>query len=148
MGINISMIWILWNCQLRLGINNYQYYQTVTHSLCVFSAERFGKKLEELCRERGALKLGLPSRQPSVALFLERLRQAVHSALQRADCSQGRSVCQSDQQRLHGSISQTADTFLSFFLFLKTRLMCSFHVPMLCQRLLQNYSNISKVSKQ
>uniref|UniRef100_A0A3Q1EXU0 DISC1 scaffold protein n=1 Tax=Acanthochromis polyacanthus TaxID=80966 RepID=A0A3Q1EXU0_9TELE len=52
------------------------------------AAERFGKKLEELCRERGALQLGLPSRQPSVALFLERLRQVVHSALQRADCSQ------------------------------------------------------------
>ncbi|XP_038593384.1 disrupted in schizophrenia 1 protein isoform X1 [Micropterus salmoides] len=51
------------------------------------AAERFGKKLEELCRERGALKLGLPSRQPSVALFLERLRQVVHSALQRADSS-------------------------------------------------------------
>ncbi|KAM9847496.1 disrupted in schizophrenia 1 protein [Aulostomus maculatus] len=54
------------------------------------AAERFGKKLEELCRERGALKLGLPSRQPSVALFLERLRQVVHSALQRADVSQHR----------------------------------------------------------
>uniref|UniRef100_A0A3Q3IS70 DISC1 scaffold protein n=1 Tax=Monopterus albus TaxID=43700 RepID=A0A3Q3IS70_MONAL len=50
--------------------------------------ERFGKKLEELCRERGALLLGLPSRQPSVAQFLERLRQVVHSALQKADCSQ------------------------------------------------------------
>ncbi|CAN9499980.1 unnamed protein product [Ophioblennius macclurei] len=54
------------------------------------AAERFGKKLEELCRERGALKLGLPSRQPGVALFLERLRQVVHGALQRADCSQRR----------------------------------------------------------
>ncbi|KAF7219674.1 disrupted in schizophrenia 1 protein isoform X2 [Nothobranchius furzeri] len=52
------------------------------------AAERFGKKLEELCRERGALKLGLPSRQPSVALFLERLRQVVHGAIQRNDCSQ------------------------------------------------------------
>ncbi|XP_071337212.1 disrupted in schizophrenia 1 protein [Trachinotus anak] len=51
------------------------------------AAERFGKKLEELCRERGALQLGLPSRQPSVALFLERLTQVVHSALQRADCT-------------------------------------------------------------
>lgn len=57
-------------------------------------AERFGKKLEELCRERGALKLGLPSRQPSVALFLEQLRQVVHGALQRADCGQCRSVTQ------------------------------------------------------
>uniref|UniRef100_A0A665WNH5 DISC1 scaffold protein n=1 Tax=Echeneis naucrates TaxID=173247 RepID=A0A665WNH5_ECHNA len=52
------------------------------------AAERFGKKLEELCRERGALQLGLPSRQPSVALFLERLTQVVHTALQRADCTQ------------------------------------------------------------
>ncbi|XP_061602061.1 disrupted in schizophrenia 1 protein isoform X3 [Cololabis saira] len=52
------------------------------------AAERFGKKLEELCRERGALKLGLPSRQPSVAMFLQRLTQVVHSALRRADCSQ------------------------------------------------------------
>uniref|UniRef100_A0A3P8UB55 DISC1 scaffold protein n=1 Tax=Amphiprion percula TaxID=161767 RepID=A0A3P8UB55_AMPPE len=58
------------------------------------AAERFGKKLEELCRERGALQLGLPSRQPSVALFLERLRQVVHSALQRSDCSQRRPVTQ------------------------------------------------------
>ncbi|XP_008300027.1 disrupted in schizophrenia 1 protein [Stegastes partitus] len=60
------------------------------------AAERFGKKLEELCRERGALKLGLPSRQPSVALFLERLRQVVHSALQRADCSQRREGAELD----------------------------------------------------
>ncbi|KAK5611441.1 hypothetical protein CRENBAI_016668 [Crenichthys baileyi] len=52
------------------------------------AAERFGKKLEELCRERGVLKLGLPSREPSVALFLERLTTVVDSALQRADCSQ------------------------------------------------------------
>ncbi|XP_051816043.1 disrupted in schizophrenia 1 protein isoform X2 [Acanthochromis polyacanthus] len=60
------------------------------------AAERFGKKLEELCRERGALQLGLPSRQPSVALFLERLRQVVHSALQRADCSQRREGAEPD----------------------------------------------------
>ncbi|XP_044070806.1 disrupted in schizophrenia 1 protein isoform X2 [Siniperca chuatsi] len=60
------------------------------------AAERFGKKLEELCRERGTLKLGLPSRQPSVALFLERLRQVVHSALQRADCSQCREGVEPD----------------------------------------------------
>ncbi|KAM6997542.1 disrupted in schizophrenia 1 protein [Tautogolabrus adspersus] len=51
------------------------------------AAERFGKKLEELCRDRGALKLGLPSTQPSVALFLQRLTQVVYSALQRTDCS-------------------------------------------------------------
>ncbi|XP_075875093.1 disrupted in schizophrenia 1 protein isoform X2 [Nelusetta ayraudi] len=50
------------------------------------AAERFGKKLEELGKERGALKLGLPSTQPSVARFLERLRLVVHSALQRAQC--------------------------------------------------------------
>ncbi|KAK2824080.1 hypothetical protein Q5P01_021255 [Channa striata] len=56
------------------------------------AAERFGKKLEELCKERGALQLGLPSRQPSVAQFLERLRHVVDSALQKADCSQ-HSVC-------------------------------------------------------
>ncbi|XP_047207709.1 disrupted in schizophrenia 1 protein isoform X3 [Girardinichthys multiradiatus] len=68
------------------------------------AAERFGKKLEELCRERGALKLGLPSREPSVALFLESLTKVVHSALQGADCSQcsregseADSVEQSDQ---------------------------------------------------
>lgn len=67
-------------------------------------AERFGKKLEELCRERSALKLGLPSRQPSVALFLERLRQVVHGALQRADCGQCRSVTQhTDGESSHGS---------------------------------------------
>ncbi|XP_040906191.1 disrupted in schizophrenia 1 protein [Toxotes jaculatrix] len=60
------------------------------------AAERFGKKLEELCKERGALQLGLPSRQPSVALFLEQLRQVVHSALQRADCSQRREAAEPD----------------------------------------------------
>uniref|UniRef100_A0A8C8DWR5 DISC1 scaffold protein n=1 Tax=Oryzias sinensis TaxID=183150 RepID=A0A8C8DWR5_9TELE len=56
------------------------------------AAERFGKKLEELCSERAALKLGLPSRQPSVSLFLERLRLAVHSALHRTDAAQSRSA--------------------------------------------------------
>ncbi|KAF6725573.1 Disrupted in schizophrenia 1 protein [Oryzias melastigma] len=54
------------------------------------AAERFRKKLEELCSERGALELGLPSRQPSVSVFLERLRQVVHGALQRTDCGQSR----------------------------------------------------------
>ncbi|XP_055018935.1 disrupted in schizophrenia 1 protein [Boleophthalmus pectinirostris] len=48
-------------------------------------AERFGKKLEELCRERGALRLGLPSRQPAVSQFLQRLSLVVNSALQRTD---------------------------------------------------------------
>lgn len=77
------------------------FLRVVQHvSMCVL-AERFGKKLEELCRERGALKLGLPSRQPSVALFLERLRQVVHSALQRADCCQCRSVIQHWKQGFH-----------------------------------------------
>lgn len=60
------------------------------------AAERFGKKLEELCRERGALQLGLPSRRPSVAQFLDRLRHVVHSALQRADCSQSREGAEPD----------------------------------------------------
>uniref|UniRef100_A0A8C6TEN0 DISC1 scaffold protein n=1 Tax=Neogobius melanostomus TaxID=47308 RepID=A0A8C6TEN0_9GOBI len=49
------------------------------------AAERFGKKLEELCRERGTLRLGLPSRQPAVAQFLQRLSAVVNSALQRTD---------------------------------------------------------------
>ncbi|XP_061645160.1 disrupted in schizophrenia 1 protein isoform X2 [Phyllopteryx taeniolatus] len=60
------------------------------------AAERFGKKLEELYKERGALKLGLPSRQPSVALFLQRLREVVQSALHRADSSQPRSGAEFD----------------------------------------------------
>ncbi|CAK6951784.1 disrupted in schizophrenia 1 protein [Scomber scombrus] len=60
------------------------------------AAERFGKKLEELCRERGSLKLGLPSRQHSVALFLERLRQVVHSALQWAECGHRRENAEPD----------------------------------------------------
>ncbi|XP_054456242.1 disrupted in schizophrenia 1 protein [Anoplopoma fimbria] len=68
------------------------------------AAERFGKKLEELCRERGTLKLGLPSRQPSVALFLERLRQVVHSALQRADCSQCRETVEADARERSDSL--------------------------------------------
>uniref|UniRef100_A0A668AK38 DISC1 scaffold protein n=1 Tax=Myripristis murdjan TaxID=586833 RepID=A0A668AK38_9TELE len=62
------------------------------------TAERFGKKLEELCKERGALKLGLPSKQPNVALFLDRLKQAVHSALQRTDSSQCRSVTRAGER--------------------------------------------------
>ncbi|KAI4812821.1 hypothetical protein KUCAC02_024188 [Chaenocephalus aceratus] len=73
------------------------------------AAERFGKKLEELCRERGALKLGLPSRQPSVALFLERLRQVVHSALQRADCSQCRKDVEQDAGERSPDPGETAD---------------------------------------
>ncbi|XP_068182738.1 disrupted in schizophrenia 1 protein isoform X2 [Antennarius striatus] len=60
------------------------------------AAERFGKKLEELCQERDALKLELPSRQPCVALFLERLSQAVHSVLQRASSGQCREVAEPD----------------------------------------------------
>uniref|UniRef100_H3C121 DISC1 scaffold protein n=1 Tax=Tetraodon nigroviridis TaxID=99883 RepID=H3C121_TETNG len=61
-------------------------------------AERFGKKLEELSGERGALKLG-PSTQPSVALFLQRLRQAANSALQRPDCGQFRASPDAAEQR-------------------------------------------------
>uniref|UniRef100_A0AAV2JLB1 Uncharacterized protein n=1 Tax=Knipowitschia caucasica TaxID=637954 RepID=A0AAV2JLB1_KNICA len=49
------------------------------------AAERFGKKLEELHRERSALRLGLPSRQPPVAQLLQRLSLVVNSALQRTD---------------------------------------------------------------
>ncbi|XP_030628127.1 disrupted in schizophrenia 1 protein [Chanos chanos] len=49
------------------------------------TAERFGKKLEELRKERASLKPGLPSRHPSVCGFLERLQTAVHTALQRTD---------------------------------------------------------------
>lgn len=49
------------------------------------TAERFGKKLEELRRERATLKPGLPSRHPEVTGFLERLRTAVHSATHRTD---------------------------------------------------------------
>ncbi|XP_054654511.1 disrupted in schizophrenia 1 protein isoform X2 [Dunckerocampus dactyliophorus] len=60
------------------------------------AAERFGKKIEELCRERAALKLGLPSRQPTVALFLERLRQVVQGALQRTDICHHRSSADPD----------------------------------------------------
>ncbi|XP_039504847.1 disrupted in schizophrenia 1 protein [Pimephales promelas] len=49
------------------------------------TAERFGKKLEDLRRERATLKPGLPSRHPEVTAFLERLRTAVHSAIHRTD---------------------------------------------------------------
>ncbi|XP_052428741.1 disrupted in schizophrenia 1 protein isoform X2 [Carassius gibelio] len=47
-----------------------------------YDTEHFGKKLEELRRERATLKPGLPSRHPEVSGFLERLRAAVH----RTDC--------------------------------------------------------------
>uniref|UniRef100_A0A3Q0RCA5 DISC1 scaffold protein n=1 Tax=Amphilophus citrinellus TaxID=61819 RepID=A0A3Q0RCA5_AMPCI len=67
------------------------------------AAERFGKKLEELSRERSTLELGLPSQQPSVALFLERLRQAVHGALQRGDCGQHGSVTPDAGERADSS---------------------------------------------
>uniref|UniRef100_A0A672NVZ7 Disrupted in schizophrenia 1 protein-like n=1 Tax=Sinocyclocheilus grahami TaxID=75366 RepID=A0A672NVZ7_SINGR len=49
------------------------------------TAERFGKKLEELRRERATLKPGLPSRHPELTGFLERLRTAVHSVIHRTD---------------------------------------------------------------
>ncbi|KAL4641346.1 disrupted in schizophrenia 1 protein [Arapaima gigas] len=48
------------------------------------TAEHFGNKLEELRRERSSLTLGLPSRHPTVARFLERLRVRVQSTLRRA----------------------------------------------------------------
>lgn len=81
-------------CYLKLLVNKWTPLAHVFLHVCgcLFAAERFGTKLEELCRERSSLELGLPSQQPSVALFLERLRQAVHSALQRGDCGQRRSV--------------------------------------------------------
>uniref|UniRef100_A0A6Q2X1M5 DISC1 scaffold protein n=1 Tax=Esox lucius TaxID=8010 RepID=A0A6Q2X1M5_ESOLU len=53
------------------------------------SAERFDKKLEELGRERGSLRLVLPSRLPSIALFLQRLREAVHTSLSRMEDQRG-----------------------------------------------------------
>uniref|UniRef100_A0A671LFE1 Disrupted in schizophrenia 1 protein-like n=1 Tax=Sinocyclocheilus anshuiensis TaxID=1608454 RepID=A0A671LFE1_9TELE len=49
------------------------------------TAERFGKKLEELRRERATLKPGLPSRHPELTGFLQRLRTAVHSVIHRTD---------------------------------------------------------------
>ncbi|XP_042625465.1 disrupted in schizophrenia 1 protein-like isoform X1 [Cyprinus carpio] len=49
------------------------------------TAEHFGKKLEELRRERAMLKPGLPSRHPELTGFLERLRTAVHSVIHRTD---------------------------------------------------------------
>lgn len=91
---------------LKLVVFSFSMLLYVIQCVCVcVLAERFGKKLEELCRERGALKLGLPSRQPSVALFLEQLRQVVHSALQRTDCGRCRSVTQ--QGNFHDPINIT-----------------------------------------
>ncbi|XP_052006612.1 disrupted in schizophrenia 1 protein-like [Xyrauchen texanus] len=49
------------------------------------TAEHFGRQLEELRRERVTLKPGLPSRHPEVCGFLECLRTAVESALQRTN---------------------------------------------------------------
>uniref|UniRef100_A0A3P8W4R9 DISC1 scaffold protein n=1 Tax=Cynoglossus semilaevis TaxID=244447 RepID=A0A3P8W4R9_CYNSE len=74
------------------------------------AAERFGKKLEELNKERGDLQLGLPSLQPCVALFLERLRQVVNSALQRAEYGQRREGAGADggerSESLQGPLHQ------------------------------------------
>ncbi|XP_055026064.2 disrupted in schizophrenia 1 protein isoform X2 [Misgurnus anguillicaudatus] len=47
------------------------------------AAERFGKKLDDLRRERATLNPALPSRHPAVSEYLQQLRTAVHSALQR-----------------------------------------------------------------
>ncbi|XP_048861746.1 disrupted in schizophrenia 1 protein-like isoform X2 [Brienomyrus brachyistius] len=48
------------------------------------TAERFGRKLDELRQERSTLVRGLPSKHPSVSRLLERLLVAVRSALQGA----------------------------------------------------------------
>ncbi|KAL1263660.1 hypothetical protein QQF64_006399, partial [Cirrhinus molitorella] len=70
------------------------------------TAERFGKKLEELRRERATLKPGLPSRHPEVTGFLERLRTAVHSVIHRTEphCRQNGEL--SDDQGSGGSQSR------------------------------------------
>nr|XP_055026064.1 disrupted in schizophrenia 1 protein isoform X2 [Misgurnus anguillicaudatus] len=47
------------------------------------AAERFGKKLDDLRRELATLNPALPSRHPAVSEYLQQLRTAVHSALQR-----------------------------------------------------------------
>ncbi|KAF4106138.1 hypothetical protein G5714_013800 [Onychostoma macrolepis] len=62
------------------------------------TAERFGKKLEELRRERATLKPGLPSRHPEVTGFLERLRTAVHSVIHRTDTDCRQNGDSSDDQ--------------------------------------------------
>ncbi|XP_067093129.1 disrupted in schizophrenia 1 protein [Osmerus mordax] len=66
------------------------------------SAERFGKKLDELSGERARLQLDLPSRQPGVSLLLQRLGHALHSTLRRTqDATEGRDadLVQVPQQR-------------------------------------------------
>ncbi|XP_016314136.1 disrupted in schizophrenia 1 protein isoform X2 [Sinocyclocheilus anshuiensis] len=70
------------------------------------TAERFGKKLEELRRERATLKPGLPSRHPELTGFLQRLRTAVHSVIHRTDthCRQNGEL--SDDQGSGSSQSQ------------------------------------------
>ncbi|XP_050982183.1 disrupted in schizophrenia 1 protein [Labeo rohita] len=73
------------------------------------TAERFGKKLEELRRERATLKPGLPSRHPEVAGFLERLRTAVHSVIHRTH-AQCRQNGESSDDRGSGSSQSRART--------------------------------------
>ncbi|XP_059372937.1 disrupted in schizophrenia 1 protein-like isoform X2 [Carassius carassius] len=76
------------------------------------TAERFGKKLEELRRERAMLKPGLPSRRPELAGFLERLRTAVHSVIHRTHthCRQNGEL--SDDQGSGSSQPRTRETLL------------------------------------
>ncbi|KAG7462840.1 hypothetical protein MATL_G00188910 [Megalops atlanticus] len=73
------------------------------------TAERFGKKLEELRRERSSLKLGLPSRHPAVARFLERLRAGVQSALQETVASDAGESQEPPREQRRGS-SQTGES--------------------------------------
>ncbi|XP_026133605.1 disrupted in schizophrenia 1 protein-like isoform X1 [Carassius auratus] len=76
------------------------------------TAERFGKKLEELRRERAMLKPGLPSRHPELAGFLERLRTAVHSVIHRTHthCRQNGEL--SDDQGSGSSQPRTREMLL------------------------------------
>lgn len=86
--------------QIKNEINSLQWiicpeslvlFAATTLHVCMFAAERFGQKLEDLCRERATLKASLPSRHPDVSEYLQSLRTAVQSALQR-NTSQYRSI--------------------------------------------------------
>ncbi|XP_056327397.1 disrupted in schizophrenia 1 protein [Danio aesculapii] len=78
------------------------------------TAERFGKKLEELRRERATLKPGLPSRHPEVIGYLERLRTAVNSAIYRtdSDCRHTGELSEDQRSCSAPSRAQTRETLL------------------------------------